>query len=75
LVAYGETDQRLREAGAEMRLLPGAITPTSALDRIVLRLQHGWAYMRTCAAPFARRSGPIAALFSSSSRSSGRNLA
>jgi hypothetical protein len=57
-----------------MRWLLGAIRPTSALDRIVLRLQHGWAYMRTCAAPFARRSGPIAAIFSSSSRSCNRNL-
>jgi intracellular sulfur oxidation DsrE/DsrF family protein len=46
LVACGQTAQRLREAGAEVRLLPGTVTATSALDQIVLRMQQGWAYVR-----------------------------
>lgn len=46
LVACGQTAQRLRDGGAEVRLLPGAVTATSALDEIVLRMQQGWAYVR-----------------------------
>lgn len=46
LVACGQTIQRLRDGGTEVRLLPGTITATSALDEIVLRMQQGWAYVR-----------------------------
>lgn len=46
LVACGQTVQRLRDAGADVRLLPGATVATSALDQIVLRMQQGWAYVR-----------------------------
>lgn len=46
LVACGQTAQRLREEGNEVRLLPGTFTATSALDEIVLRMQQGWAYVR-----------------------------
>jgi intracellular sulfur oxidation DsrE/DsrF family protein len=46
LVACGQTVQKLREAGADARLLPGTVTATSALDQIVLRMQQGWAYVR-----------------------------
>ena len=44
LVACGQTVQRLRDSGVEVKLLPGTITAASALDEIVLRLQQGWAY-------------------------------
>lgn len=46
LVACGQTVERLRDAGADVRLLPGATVATSALDQIVLRMQQGWAYVR-----------------------------
>ena len=46
LVACGQTVQRLRESGAQVRLLPGTVTATSALDEIVLRMQQGWTYLR-----------------------------
>lgn len=46
LVACGQTAQRLRDGGAEVRLLPGTIEATSALDEIVLRMQQGWSYLR-----------------------------
>jgi intracellular sulfur oxidation DsrE/DsrF family protein len=46
LVACGQTAQRLRESGADVRLLPGTIVASSALDQIVLRMQQGWAYVR-----------------------------
>lgn len=46
LVACAQTAQRLREGGTEVRLLPGTITASSALDQIVLRMQQGWAYVR-----------------------------
>lgn len=42
LVACGQTAQKLRESGCDVRLLPA----TSALDQIVLRMQQGWAYVR-----------------------------
>jgi intracellular sulfur oxidation DsrE/DsrF family protein len=47
LVACGQTVQRLREGGAGVRLLPGTVTASSALDQIVLRMQQGWTYLRT----------------------------
>ena len=46
LVACGQTAQRLRESGIEVRLLPGTSVASSALDEIVLRMQQGWAYVR-----------------------------
>jgi intracellular sulfur oxidation DsrE/DsrF family protein len=46
LVACGRTVQKLREAGVDVRLLPGTLTATSALDEIILRMQQGWAYVR-----------------------------
>jgi hypothetical protein len=46
LVACGQTVQKLRDAGADTRLLPGTVLATSALDQIVLRLQQGWVYVR-----------------------------
>ncbi|MBK6863871.1 MAG: hypothetical protein IPG91_09955 [Ideonella sp.] len=46
LVACGQTAQRLREGGADLRLLPGTVMASSALDQIVLRMQQGWAYVR-----------------------------
>ena len=46
LVACGQSVQRLRDSGVEVKLLPGTITATSALDEIVLRLQQGWAYVQ-----------------------------
>jgi hypothetical protein len=46
LVACGQTLQKLRESGADVRLLPGTQTASSALDQIVTRLQQGWAYVR-----------------------------
>jgi intracellular sulfur oxidation DsrE/DsrF family protein len=46
LVACGQTMQKLREVGADVRLLPGTQVATSALDEIVLRMQQGWTYLR-----------------------------
>ena len=45
-IACGQTVQKLRERGDDVRLLPGTVVATSALDQIVLRLQQGWAYVR-----------------------------
>jgi intracellular sulfur oxidation DsrE/DsrF family protein len=36
--------ERLRERGVDVRLVPEADTRYTALDRVVLRLQEGWAY-------------------------------
>ena len=38
--------QRLRDKGVEVRVLPQANVEYSALDRVVLRLQEGWAYQK-----------------------------
>lgn len=46
LVACGQTAQRLRVGGVDVRLLPGTTVASSALDEIVLRMQQGWAYVR-----------------------------
>lgn len=46
LVACGQTVERLRTQGEDVRLLPGTEVATSALDRIVQRLQQGWTYLR-----------------------------
>ena len=46
LVACGQTAQRLREAGIDVRLLPGVNEATSALDQIVQRMRQGWDYMK-----------------------------
>jgi intracellular sulfur oxidation DsrE/DsrF family protein len=40
------TVQKLRDTGADVRLLPGTKVATSALDQIVQRMQQGWAYVR-----------------------------
>lgn len=45
-VACGQTVQKLRERGDDVRLLPGTEVASSALDRIVARLQQGWTYLR-----------------------------
>lgn len=46
LVACGQTAQRLRDAGVDVRLVPGTRIAPSALDELVLRLQSGWTYLR-----------------------------
>lgn len=46
LVACGQTAQRLQDGGRPPRLLPGTIMASSALDRIVQRMQQGWTYIR-----------------------------
>lgn len=46
LVACGQTVQKLRDGGADVRLLPGTRIATSALDQVVLRMQQGWTYLR-----------------------------
>jgi len=38
--------QRLRDKGVDVRVLPQANVEYSALDRVVLRLQEGWAYQK-----------------------------
>lgn len=45
-IACGQTVQKLRERGDDVRLLPGTVVASSALDQIVQRLQQGWAYVR-----------------------------
>lgn len=45
-VACGQTVERLRERGIEVRLLPGTRVASSALDQIVLRMSQGWSYVR-----------------------------
>lgn len=46
LVACGQTAQRLRDAGIEVRLLPGVTEASSALDQIVQRMRQGWDYVK-----------------------------
>lgn len=46
LVACGQTAQRLRDGGVDVKLLPGTSTASSALDEIVTRMQQGWAYTK-----------------------------
>jgi intracellular sulfur oxidation DsrE/DsrF family protein len=46
LVACGQTVERLREKGIEVRLLPGTRVASSALDQIVTRMGQGWSYVR-----------------------------
>lgn len=46
LVACGNTVQRLQEKGIHVRLLPGTLVASSALDQIVTRLKQGWSYIR-----------------------------
>lgn len=46
LVACGQTVERLRERGIEVRLLPGTRVASSALDQIVTRMGQGWSYVR-----------------------------
>lgn len=46
LVACGQTVERLREQGVEVRLLPGTRVASSALDEIVARMSEGWSYVR-----------------------------
>lgn len=46
LVACGQTLQKLRDSGVDVRLLPGSVVASSALDQIVMRMQQGWAYVR-----------------------------
>jgi intracellular sulfur oxidation DsrE/DsrF family protein len=38
--------ERLEERGIQVKLLPEAKTEYSALDRVVLRMQQGWEYVR-----------------------------
>jgi intracellular sulfur oxidation DsrE/DsrF family protein len=45
-IACGQTVQKLQERGDDVRLLPGTVVASSALDQIVQRLQQGWAYVR-----------------------------
>ncbi|MCB1995684.1 MAG: hypothetical protein H6933_05990 [Burkholderiaceae bacterium] len=45
-VACGQTVDRLRDQGDDVRLLPGTVVASSALDHIVQRLQQGWTYLR-----------------------------
>lgn len=46
LVACGNTVQRLQEKGIHVRLLPGTLVASSALDQVVTRLKQGWSYIR-----------------------------
>lgn len=46
LIACGQTVERLRERGVEVRLLPGTRVASSALDQIVMRMSQGWSYIR-----------------------------
>lgn len=46
LIACGQTVERLRERGIEVRLLPGTRIAGSALDQIVSRMGQGWSYVR-----------------------------
>lgn len=45
-IACGQTVERLRERGIEVRLLPGTRVASSALDQIVTRMSQGWNYVR-----------------------------
>jgi intracellular sulfur oxidation DsrE/DsrF family protein len=46
LIACGQTVERLRDSGIEVRLLPGTRVASSALDQIVSRMSQGWNYVR-----------------------------
>lgn len=46
LIACGQTVERLRAGGVEVRLLPGTRIASSALDQIVSRMSQGWNYVR-----------------------------
>ena len=46
LIACGQTIERLRDSGVEVRLLPGTRVVSSALDQIVTRMSEGWNYVR-----------------------------
>lgn len=46
LIACGNTVERLREKGIEVRLLPGTHVASSALEQIVMRMGQGWSYVR-----------------------------
>lgn len=46
IIACGQTVERLREKGIEVRLLPGTRVASSALDQIVTRMGQGWSYVR-----------------------------
>lgn len=46
LIACGQTVERLRNSGVEVRLLPGTRVAGSALDQIVTRMSQGWNYVR-----------------------------
>lgn len=46
IVACGQTVNRLREKGIEVRLLPSTTVASSALDQVVERMHEGWAYIR-----------------------------
>ena len=46
LVACGQTAQRLRDAGVDVKLLPGVIEARSALDQVVQRMRLGWDYVK-----------------------------
>jgi intracellular sulfur oxidation DsrE/DsrF family protein len=45
-IACGQSVERLRERGIEVRLLPGTRVASSALDQIVARMSQGWNYVR-----------------------------
>lgn len=44
--ACSKSIQRLEEKGVVVRLVPEAIPGYTALDRVVLRMQHGWEYIK-----------------------------
>jgi len=44
--ACSKTIQRLEEKGVVVRLVPEAIAGYTALDRVVLRMQDGWEYIK-----------------------------
>ena len=44
--ACSKTIQRLEEKGVVVRLVPEAISGYTALDRVVLRMQDGWEYIK-----------------------------
>jgi len=45
-IACNQTADRLREKGAQVKLLPGVQVAPTALDEIVKRMQEGWVYIR-----------------------------
>jgi len=44
--ACSKTIQRLEEKGVVVTLVPEAIAGYTALDRVVLRMQDGWEYIK-----------------------------